>query len=88
MAEHDLGHVDESSHVLASFANAHANDSAYLIGVAYGWCEDRDQAFIWLNRAIAQHDENVQYVKYDPLLGPLRNDPRYAELLRKLKLPE
>jgi tetratricopeptide (TPR) repeat protein len=88
MAEHDLGHLEESSRLLASFADSHADDSAYLIGAAYAWCNARDQAFAWLSRAIVQHDENVQYVKYDPLLRSLRDDPRYAELLRKLKLPE
>jgi tetratricopeptide (TPR) repeat protein len=88
MAEHDLGHFEESKQALMPFIDAHAGDSAYAIAAAYAWCNDRDQAFSWLTRAVAQHDDGMQYVKYDPLLRSLRDDARYAELLRAMKLSE
>jgi TolB-like protein len=88
MAEHDLGHLDESKQALMPFIDAHAGDSAYAIAGAYAWCNDRDQAFTWLTRAIAQHDDGMQYVKYDPLLRSLRDDARYMDLLRAVKLSE
>jgi len=88
MAQHDLGHLEESKQVLTSYIDAHAGDNAYGIAAAYAWCNERDQAFSWLTRAIAQHDEGMQYVKYDPLLRSLRDDARYTEILRAVKLPE
>jgi len=37
--------------------------------------------------AVEQHDAGLTYLKYDPLLGGLRGDPRYKALLRKVNLP-
>jgi TolB-like protein len=88
MAEHDLGHPDQAKQMLKTYIDAHGNDSPYVIASAYAWCADADQAFEWLARAIAQHDGNIQYLKYDPLLRSLRNDARYAELLKTIKLSE
>jgi hypothetical protein len=45
---------------------------------------DIDQAFVWLERAVNAHDWHVAYVRLDPLLASIRNDPRL--LLRKMKL--
>jgi serine/threonine-protein kinase len=66
----------------------HAKDDAYRIAVAYAWSGDHDQAFAWLDRAFAQHDVGMLSLKFDPFLRGLRDDPRYAALLRKLKFPE
>jgi hypothetical protein len=46
-----------------------------------------DQAFSQLDRAYQQHEGDLQAFKVDPLLQPLRGDPRYAEFLRKLNFP-
>ena len=43
-------------------------------------------AFRWLDRAYAQKDTLLWAIKSDPLLIPLRGDPRYKSLLRKMKL--
>lgn len=48
----------------------------------------KDQAFQWLERAYAQHDGGLTLVKVDPLLRSLRPDPRYAVLLRKMKVQD
>ena len=48
---------------------------------------DRDHAFDWLNRAYLQHDAGIRSLKIDPLLQGIRNDPRYADLLKNMDLP-
>jgi hypothetical protein len=37
--------------------------------------------------ALEQTDGGIWYVKFDPLLKPLRGDPRHEALLRKMNLP-
>ncbi len=46
---------------------------------------NRDLAFQWLERAYA--DGKITRLKVEPLLDPLRKDPRYAALLDKAGLP-
>ena len=48
---------------------------------------DRDGALQWLERAYAEGDGNVPYVG-QPVFDPLRSDPRYQSLLRRLNLPQ
>jgi len=45
------------------------------------------QYLAWLERALAQRDDGMLLVKRDPLLRAIRPDPRWKELLRKMKLP-
>jgi len=45
-----------------------------------------DVALQWLDRAYAHKDTLLWAIKSDPLLTPLRDDPRYKSLLRKMNL--
>jgi tetratricopeptide (TPR) repeat protein len=47
-----------------------------------------DQAMEWLERAYSQHDEDLFFIKGDPLLKNLEKDPRYKAFLKKMNLPE
>jgi DNA-binding winged helix-turn-helix (wHTH) protein/TolB-like protein/Flp pilus assembly protein TadD len=47
---------------------------------------DREQAFHWLNEAAAQRSWYLSWLKVEPLLDPLREDPRYAVLLKRVGL--
>jgi len=62
--------------------------SAYTIAEAYAELEEKEQAFQWLNTAFQEHDEGLEGLKTDFLLDPLRSDPRFAELVRKVGLPQ
>ena len=46
-----------------------------------------DEAFEWLDRAYAQRNPSLMATNLEPLLNSLHNDPRHAELLKKLNLP-
>ena len=48
---------------------------------------DRDGAFAELDNAVEAKDTGLVYIKHDPFLDPIRDDPRYAVLLRKLNFP-
>ncbi len=45
---------------------------------------DRDKAFKWVGKAY--EDRSALTSKIDPTLDPLRSDPRFADLLRRMNL--
>jgi hypothetical protein len=45
------------------------------------WRGERDQANAWLERARAQRDPGLSWLKSDPLFGKVRGEPRYAAFL-------
>jgi serine/threonine protein kinase/tetratricopeptide (TPR) repeat protein len=60
----------------------------FLIAELYGDIGDKDHAFEWLN--IAYQDRNILLIGLptDFTFDSLRSDPRYAELVRKIGLPQ
>jgi TolB-like protein/DNA-binding winged helix-turn-helix (wHTH) protein/tetratricopeptide (TPR) repeat protein len=47
---------------------------------------DRDRAFAWLERALAEHAPKLVLLRVDPRVDSLRSDPRFADLLRRAGL--
>jgi hypothetical protein len=41
----------------------------------------------WLEKAFEFHDPNLPYVGFEPIWDPLRSDPRFQDLLRRMNLP-
>lgn len=62
--------------------------SAYGIATLYADMGDRDHAFHWLNVAYREHDYLLLQLKTDFRFDPLRTDPRFAELVQKVGLPQ
>jgi tetratricopeptide (TPR) repeat protein len=53
----------------------------------YMFAGDTVRALDWLEKAIAQRDPNAPYANCIPLWDPVRSDPRFQDLLRKMNLP-
>jgi TolB-like protein/Tfp pilus assembly protein PilF len=47
---------------------------------------EKEEAFFWLEKGYSQNDARLIYLKIDPTFDPLRSDPRYTQLLRKIGL--
>ncbi len=62
--------------------------SAYAIAKLYAELGAKDQAFRWLNTAYQEHNDYLENLKNDFSLDPLRSDPRFAELVHKVGLPQ
>jgi serine/threonine protein kinase/tetratricopeptide (TPR) repeat protein len=56
------------------------------IAFLYDALGNRDKAFEWLHKAADEHSGIFMFMKVDPLFDGLRNDPRYADLLRRVGL--
>ena len=87
LAYEALGRHQKSDAALASLTSLCPKDCAYQIAEVYAYRGQVDQAFEWLDRAYNQHDGGLMLLKTDLLLNSLRNDPRYAQMLKKLNLP-
>ena len=62
--------------------------SSFSFALVYAGLEDRDQAFTWLEKACEERFNRLAYVKVEAFWDPLRSDPRFAELLRRIGLPQ
>lgn len=60
--------------------------SADAIAFIYLGLGENDQAFAWLERAIAEHSPMLFWLRVEPLYNNLRSDPRFAVLLKKMGL--
>jgi tetratricopeptide (TPR) repeat protein len=87
MAYYALGREKESDATLRELIKKFHADAAWSIATVYALRNQRDEAFKWLDRAYAQHDGGLIFIKIDPLLKNLHSDPRYTALLEKLHLP-
>ena len=88
LAYHGLGRQQDSDAALSRLIAQHSNDAAYQIAQVYAYRGQVDEAFHWLGRAYAQHDEGLLWFKTDLKLKALRNDPRYAQMLKLLGLSQ
>jgi TolB-like protein/Tfp pilus assembly protein PilF len=58
------------------------------VALVYAGLGDKDRAFEWLEKAYQVHDKGLIYLKVDPPLDPLRSDPRFQDLLRRMNFPQ
>ena len=59
----------------------------YWMASAYSQVRDADNAFRWLEQAYAVRASRLPYIGVDVFFDPVRSDPRFAELLRRMGLP-
>ncbi len=60
--------------------------SAMQLAMAYVGVGERDRAFEWLDIAFEERAEGLAYLNIEPGWNPLRSDPRFQELLRRMRL--
>jgi serine/threonine-protein kinase len=68
-------------------AQPHGLGGVIEIAVRYLDVGDHDRALDWLEEAYKIHNPNLTYIG-EPVFDPLRSDPRFQDLLRRMNLPE
>lgn len=57
------------------------------IACQYSRLGDLDRAFAWLEKAFAKHEDHLSTIKINRAFEPLRSDPRFDDLLKRIGLP-
>jgi TolB-like protein len=60
----------------------------YWVAINYAAIGDKDGAFAELEEAYQNHDWFLQRIKVDPFMDPLRDDPRFDAMVRRLNFPQ
>ncbi len=84
----NVGKTEEARAQLTAEARGLAkadHDMAYWMTSANAQLGEIDEAFYWMERAIKLGNENKPWYENDKMLAPLREDPRFAELLSKIE---
>ncbi len=84
------GQVDSALKSIAAIQKQLQPDGtgAYEIALVYAGLGRKDQAFAWLGESFKAHSEGLSHLLVDPCLDPLRADPRFSDLLRRVGLEQ
>jgi TolB-like protein/tetratricopeptide (TPR) repeat protein len=66
---------------------ARSGIGGYEIALIYAGLGDRNNAFVWLERSFDSRDKGLTYLRIDPCLDPLREDPRLENLIKRVGFP-
>jgi TolB-like protein len=82
------GREKETRHVLARLNEMSRKRyvSSYHIALIYCGMGKLEEAFAWLEKTYAERDAWLIWLRVEPQLDPLRHDPRFADLLRRIGL--
>ncbi|MEJ7847843.1 MAG: tetratricopeptide repeat protein [Pyrinomonadaceae bacterium] len=62
--------------------------SAVAVAGNYALLGEKELAFEWLEKAFAEHDNAITYLKVDTAFDNVKSDPRFQDLLRRIGLPQ
>ena len=68
--------------------SSHAYVDFYQFATIYAGLGDKDEAFRLLEKAYEEHSSSMTFLAVDPFWYSMRSDPRYTDLLRRMRLPQ
>jgi len=57
-----------------------------FIAYIYIYLGDKDQAFAWMEKGVQERSGQILWLRIEPLFDPLRSDPRFDEMVRRMGL--
>jgi len=84
MAYAQTGRRSDALRLLAELKKGEQPGYSGAFVIAYLGLGDYDQAFAWLERAYQEQANIIQFLKVHPFFDPLRGDPRFQDLLRRV----
>ena len=82
------GRRDEALNVLAELGEEYQQRNAWGVAEIYAALGEKDEAFRWLEAAYEYRHNWIPWMGGNPNYGPLHDDPRFGDLLRRMNLPE
>jgi TolB-like protein/Tfp pilus assembly protein PilF len=82
-----LGRHSDAEAELAKLKAALGDAAAYQYAEIYAQFGNRAKALEWLETALRLRDPGLVNLKTDPLMDPLRQEPRFQAVMRELKFP-
>ena len=83
-----LGRHSDAEAMLAKVRSRFAEEGAYGYTYVYAQWGDIAEALKWLDTAFRMRDTDLLSIKSDPLMDPLRKEPRFQAILRELRFPD
>jgi TolB-like protein/tetratricopeptide (TPR) repeat protein len=80
------GKIDDARRTISRLEELVRRDrvGSYEIALVYAGLGNKDKAFEWLEDSYRTHNEGLTNLMIDPCLDPLRSDPRFADLVRRV----
>jgi tetratricopeptide (TPR) repeat protein len=82
-----LGRHADAEAVLSKMKTEDGDTSAYQYTTIYAQWGNLPKALEWLETALRLRDPGLESLKTDPLMDPVRNEPRFQAVMRELKFP-
>jgi TolB-like protein/tetratricopeptide (TPR) repeat protein len=82
-----LGRHADAEAELAKLKAAGGDTNAYQYATIYAQWGNRAKALEWLETAWRLRDSGLEILKTDPLLDPIRQEPRFLAVMRELRFP-
>ena len=84
-----IGKKDDARRILDTLLMRARSEyvTAYAVALLYTALGDKDRAFAWLNTAVAERTHWLVWLERDPRWGPIRGDPRFKAIERRVGLP-
>lgn len=67
-----------------SYFERSSGSPAWFIAMYFCTLDDSEKTFEWLQKSYDRHEVEMTWLREEPLLAPLRNDPRYKDLYDKV----
>ena len=81
------GKLDESDRTLARIRDLYGDAASAQYADIYAQRGESGNAFAALDQALTVRDPGIAWILGDPFLEPIRSDPRFSALVRKLNFP-
>jgi tetratricopeptide (TPR) repeat protein len=88
LAYHKLGRQADAETALARFKALNGSAGAFDYATIYAQWGNKPKALEWLETALQLRDPELINLKTEPLLDPLREEPRFQAIERELKFPD
>ena len=84
------GHADETRRALTKLEQISRSraDRTPVLLLAYLGTGEKGSAIELLQQAYSEHSNVVAQIKVDPMFDPIRSDPRFRDLLQRVKLAQ